>query len=295
MVWLIEHRTLGEKKMRKIDFIVLLISIFAYSSFAQTDTIKEPNALPITKPVPGQNWTIPEPNMEFAYVEAGIFLMGSAESGPNDEKLVHLVKITHDYWMGTYEVTQAQWRELMRTDPSKFIGDELPVEQVSWVDAVKFCRRLTTRERRAGRLPEGYAFRLPTEAQWEYAARGGNRSKGFKYAGSDNPEEVAWYWPRSSDETHTVGTKLPNELGLYDMSGNVWEWCLDWYAFDYYSRSPLIDPINNDYGDKKYRVCRGGSWGVYPTHCRSTNRGGGTPTGKFYSYGFRVVLALSTD
>jgi len=164
--------------------------------------------------------------------------MSSAESGPNDEKPVHQVTISRGYWMRTCEITQAQWGALMGTEPSKFKGDELPVEQVSWHDAVKLCRKLTDRERQAGRLPEEYIYRLPTEAEWE--------------------------------------------------------WCLDWYAHDYYSSSPQANSINSDFGDKTYRVCRGGSWGLYPTHCRSANRGGGTPKGRFYSYGFRVVLASAT-
>jgi formylglycine-generating enzyme required for sulfatase activity len=241
-----------------------------------------------------QNRSIADLDMELTLVEAGTFQMGSAESGPNDEKPVHNVTISRDYWMGTHEVTQVQWRVLMGNNPSYFKGDELPVEQVSWEDAINFCRKLTQRERAAGRMPAGYLYRLPTEAEWEYAARGGSRSRGFKYAGSDNPDEVAQYW-KNWNQSYAVGGKQPNELGLYDMSGNVWEWCLDWYAPDYYSRSPQTDPLNRDYGEKIYRVCRGGSWGLYPTHCRSANRGGGTPGGKFYSFGFRVVLAHSLD
>jgi len=279
--------------MRRIALLVLLLSIFTCSSFAQTGSADEPDASPTTGQAPAQNRIIPELGITCIHVKAGTFRMGSADSGPNDEKPVHEVRITHGYWMGACEVTQAQWRAVMGTDPSEFRGDELPVEQVSWYEAAEFCRRLTDRERQAGRLPEGHVYRLPTEAEWEYAARGGARSRGFKYAGSDDPDEVAWLWPGSSDETHEVGTKRPNELGLYDMAGNVWEWCLDWYAGDYYGRSPEANPANRDYGDKIYRVCRGGSWGLYPTHCRSANRGGGTPTGRFYSYGFRVVLAPS--
>jgi formylglycine-generating enzyme required for sulfatase activity len=281
--------------MRKIVIVVLFLPNLNCASFAQAKPPDEPNAPPPTNPAPGQNRIIPDLGIKCVYVKAGTFRMGSAESGPNDEKPVHEVKISRGYWMGTCEVTQAQWRALMGTDPSKFKGDELPVENVSWYDAAEFCRKLTTREHKASRLPDGYVYRLPTEAEWEYAARGGTRSRSFKYPGSNNPEEVSWHFPASADETHPVGTKRPNELGLYDMSGNVWEWRLDWYAADYYSRSPQANPANSDYGDKTYRVCRGGSWGLYPTHCRSANRGGGTPTGRFYSYGFRVVLAHPVD
>jgi formylglycine-generating enzyme required for sulfatase activity len=280
--------------MHRIIFIATFCSILG-APFTQADIADDPNAPPAAKPVPGKIWVVPNITIKCVYVESGTFEMGSADSGPNDEKPVHAVNITRDFWMGACEVTQVQWRAVMETDPSKYKGDKLPVEMVSWYEAAEFCRRLTDCERKADRLPEDYVYRLPTEAEWEYAARGGVRSRGFTYAGSDDPNEVAWLWPASSDETHAVGTKRPNELGLYDMSGNVWEWCLDWYAPDYYARSPKADPANRDYGEKKYRVCRGGSWGLYPTHCRTANRGGGTPTGRFYSYGFRVVLAHSMD
>ena len=275
--------------MQKIALIVVFLTSFNFVSLSQAKSADEPNA------PPKQNRIIPGLDIECVYVKAGTFRMGSAESGPNDEKPVRQVKISRGYWMGTCEVTQAQWYALMGTDPSKYKGDELPVEMVSWHETAEFCRKLTQRERKTSRLPDGCVYRLPTEAEWEYAARGGTNSRNFKYPGSNDPEEVAWHHPGSMDETHSVGTKRPNELGLYDMSGNVWEWCLDWYAPDYYANSPKADPVNNNYGDKTYRVCRGGSWGLYPTHCRSANRGGGTPTGNFYSYGFRVVLAYPVD
>jgi formylglycine-generating enzyme required for sulfatase activity len=281
--------------MRRIVLIMIFVSMFGCLSFAPASSVDELNVPTPTNKAPKQNRIIPDLGIKCIYVEAGAFRMGSAESGPNDEKPVHQVKISRGYWMGIYEITQAQWRALMGTEPSKFKGDELPVEMVSWHEAAEFCRKLTDRERKEGRLPDGYVYRLPTEAEWEYAARGGTKSQGFEYPGSNDPEDVAWHYPGSSDETHPVGTKRPNELGLYDMSGNVWEWCLDWYAPDYYAKAPETDPINNNHGDKTYRVCRGGSWGLYPTHCRSANRGGGTPAGKFYSYGFRVVLAPSID
>jgi len=275
--------------MRRIALVILFLSNLNFFSFAQAKPADEPNA------PPKQNRIIPDLGIECVYVKAGTFRMGSAESGPNDEKPAHQVKISRDCWMGTCEITQAQWLSLMGTDPSKYKGDELPVEMVSWHETVEFCRKLTQRERKASRLPDGYVYRLPTEAEWEYAARGGTKSRNFMYPGSNDPEEVSWHHPGSSDETHPVGAKRPNELGLYDMAGNVWEWCLDWYAADYYANAPEADPVNSDSGDKTYRVCRGGSWGLYPTHCRSANRGGGTPTGNFYSYGFRVVLAYPVD
>jgi len=271
--------------MGRIAFVVVFLTNLSCVLFAQTKPADEPNARP------KENRIIPELGIECVFVKAGTFRMGSTESGPNDEKPVRQVKISRDYWMGTCEITQAQWRALMEKDPSKYKGDKLPVEMVSWHEVVEFCRKLTQREREASRLPDGYVYRLPTEAEWEYAARGGTRSKGFIYPGSNDPGEVAWHHPGSMDQTHPVGTKHPNELDLYEMAGNVWEWCLDWYAPNYYANAHETDPVNNNHGDKTYRVCRGGSWGLYPTHCRSANRGGGTPSGKFYSYGFRVVLA----
>ncbi len=281
--------------MQKIALVVVFLMILNCMSLSLAKSADESSVPPTTKPGPEENRIIPDLGIKCVYVKAGTFRMGSAESGPNDEKPVHEVQISRGYWMGTCEITQAQWRALMVTDPSKYKGDELPVEMVSWHESVEFCRKLTQRERKASRLPDGFVYRLPTEAEWEYAARGGTKSRNYNYPGSNDPEEVAWHHPGSEDETHPVGTKRPNELGLYDMAGNVWEWCMDWYAPDYYAKSPKEDPLNNDSGDKTYRVCRGGSWGLYPTHCRSANRGGGTPAGKFYSYGFRVVLAPSID
>jgi len=275
--------------MRTIVIIVVFLTSLNYVSFSRAKSADELNA-PSKK-----NRIIPDLDIKCVYVNAGSFRMGSAESGPDDEKPVHQVKISGHYWMSACEITQAQWRALMGTDPSKYKGDNLPVEMVSWHEIIEFCRKLTQRECKASRLPDGYVYRLPTEAEWEYAARGGAKSRGFKYPGSNDPEQVAWHHPGSSDQTHPVGTKLPNELGIYDMAGNVWEWCLDFYAPDYYANAPKVDPVNKDHGDKTYRVCRGGSWGLYPTHCRSANRGGGTPTGRFYSYGFRVVLARPVD
>ena len=280
---------LGSEIVSRIALIVVFLSILICFSFTQAKSADEPN-IPLKK-----NRIIPGLGIKCNYVKAGTFRMGSAESGPNDEKPVHEVNISRSFWMGTCEITQAQWRALMGTDPSKYKGDELPVEMVSWHETAEFCRKLTQRERKESRLPDGYVYRLPTEAEWEYAARGGTKSCNYKYPGSNNPDEVSWHHPASADETHPVGTKRPNEIGLYDMAGNVWEWCLDWYAPDYYANAPKADPLNNNYGEKTYRVCRGGSWGLYPTHCRSANRGGGTPAGKFYSYGFRVVLAYPVD
>jgi len=150
------------------------------------------------------------------FVEGGTFMMGATSEQESDafdwEKPAHRVTLS-DFYIGKYEVTQAQWKAVMGSNPSYFKGDNLPVERVSWGDCQEFIRKLNERT--------GLTFRLPTEAEWDYAARGGNRSRGYKYSGSDDPDEVAWYWDNSGIKTHPVGQKRANELGLYDMSGNV--------------------------------------------------------------------------
>lgn len=191
-------------------------------------------------------------DFDMVYVEGGTFTMGAtSEQGSDaysDESPAHSVTVS-DFYIGKYEVTQAQWRAVMGSNPSKFKGDNLPVEQVSWNDIQKFITKLNTMT--------GKTFRLPTEAEWEYAARGGNKSKGYKYSGSNTLDNVGWYY-NSGGKTHPVGQKQPNELGLYDMSGNVWEWCQDWYGS--YSSSSQTNPTGPSSGS--YRVLRGGDWGM---------------------------------
>ena len=219
-------------------------------------------------------------NMKMVYVEGGTFQMGAtSEQGSDadsDEKPVHSVTLD-SYYIGECEVTQAQWRAIMGNNPSYFTGDDKPVERVSWHDAQAFCEKLSQLT--------GRTYKLPTEAQWEYAARGGNKSHGYKYSGSNNLSSVAWYDSNSSSQTHAVKQKQPNELGLYDMSGNVWEWCSDWYG-DYTSNSQ-----RNPHGPSSgsYRVLRGGSWHSYAQACRVSYRSSDTPSGSGGDSGFRVV------
>ena len=163
------------------------------------------------------------------------------------------------------------------------------VENVSWKDAVNFCRKLTEQEREAGQLSEEQEYRLPTEAEWEYAARGGPKSQGFKYAGSNRIEEVAWYTNNSQEQSHPVGEKKPNELGLYDMSGNVWEWCLDCYQAIFYKDSPSTDPVN--ISKIHDRVFRGGCWESHYDSCRCSYRDGFPVTMAGNYLGFRLVRA----
>ncbi|MCQ2254882.1 MAG: bifunctional serine/threonine-protein kinase/formylglycine-generating enzyme family protein [Bacteroidaceae bacterium] len=215
-------------------------------------------------------------------VKAGTFTMGAtSEQGSDasdDEKPAHQVTLTNDYCIGQTEVTQALWKAVMGSNPSNFKGDNLPVENVSWDDCQKFIQKLNGVTEKQ--------FRLPTEAEWEFAARGGSQSKGYKYSGSNTVEEVAWFWDNSSYKTHPVATKSPNELGIYDMSGNVREWCSDWYGD--YQASAQTNPTGPNNGSS--RVRRGGSWDYYARHCRLSNRYYYTPDYRNYDLGLRLVL-----
>ena len=206
---------------------------------------------------------------------------GTSEQGSDaadDEKPTHSVTLS-SFYIGKYEVTQALWKAVMGSNPSKWKGDNLPVEQVSWDDCQTFIRKLNALT--------GKNFRLPTEAEWEFAARGGNNSRGYKYAGSNNIGDVAWYDDNSGSKTHVVGTKSPNELGIYDMSGNVWEWCQDWFGS--YSSASQTNPTGASSGS--YRVLRGGCWFNYARSCRSSGRIINTPGGRYNDNGLRLVLS----
>jgi formylglycine-generating enzyme required for sulfatase activity len=244
-------------------------------------------------PKEGQKWIADLGSgvkMEFMPIKAGSFMMGS-ENGASDEKPVHRATLTKPFWMAKTEVTQLQYQQVMGSNPSTFQGLENPVEKVSWNDAVSFCKALTDLERRAGRLPEGFEYTLPTEAQWEYACRAGTTGD---YAGS--LDSMAWYSSNSGDKTHPVGQKQPNAWGLYDMHGNVGECCLDQCDYsegvktDTY-RDGVVDPLCRTGPD---RVIRGGSmlWGS--SNCRSAHRGiyigwaGAGPDGLYM--GFRPLV-----
>jgi formylglycine-generating enzyme required for sulfatase activity len=213
------------------------------------------------------------------------FMMGSptSEEGRDNDETQHLVVFTKGFWLGKTEVTQAQWQELMGNNPSNFKGAELPVEEVSWDDAMAFCRKLTKRERVAGRLPEEYEYTLPTEAQWEYVCRAGSTG-----AYASDLDVIAWYWSNSEGTTHPVGTKQSNAWGFYDMQGNVWEWCADWYGD--YPNGSVTDPTGPSSGS--LRVVRGGGWGLVAGGCRCADRGGNGPGGRNGVLGFRLALSL---
>ncbi|MGE4298007.1 MAG: formylglycine-generating enzyme family protein [Desulfovibrionaceae bacterium] len=225
--------------------------------------------------LPGFPYTDPTTGMEFVWVPGGCFQMGS-DYGGHDEKPVHEVCVD-GFWMGKYEVTQAEWRQVMGNKPSNFKGDRNPVENVSWDDVQGFIRRLN------GRGNGG--FRLPTEAEWEYAARSGGRTE--TYAGGENVDRVAWYNGNSGGKAHPVGGKAPNGLGLYDMSGNMWEWCQDWYGEGYYAASPRSNPTGP--GGYSARVVRGGSWLDGPRHVRSALRRWHLPSITLFDLGFRLL------
>jgi len=215
-------------------------------------------------------------------VEAGTFTMGAtSEQGSDaesDEKPAHQVTLTKDYYIGQTEVTQALWQAVMGSTPSNFKGDNLPVEQVSWEDCQTFITKLNS-------LTDS-KFRLPTEAEWEYAARGGNKSRGYKYSGSNSINDVAWYKSTTNDSgTKPVATKAPNELGIYDMTGNVFEWCNDWYGS--YSSSPQTNPTGASSGSD--RVYRGGCWGNSARFCRVSFRIYDAPGDRRHYLGLRLA------
>ena len=225
-------------------------------------------------------------------VEGGTFTMGAtAEQGSdadNDEKPAHKVTLS-DYYIGKYEVTQAEWEAVMGERPTSDgdkwtseygLGSNYPAYNISWNDCDAFIRKLNELT--------GMKFKLPTEAQWEYAARGGKSSGGYKYSGGNDIGAVTWYGGNSGNGTHPVGGKQANELGLYDMSGNVYEWCSDWYGKSYYSSSPQTDPTGPSSGSG--RVLRGGSWYYYATYCRVANRNSNSVSARSNRYGMRLAL-----
>ena len=232
--------------------------------------------------------------LELVEIVAGSFAMGS-EDGDDDEKPVHVVSITRPFWIGKYEVTQAQYRAVMGSMPAHFRGDNRPVENVTWLDADAFCRRLTERERKADRLSAAEGFRLPSEAEWEYSCRAGTTtpfSCGDQLtavlANYDTSQGAGRAGLAPARETLPVGSFKTNPWDLHDLHGNVWEWCADWHDREYYARSPQVNPLN--VRPTAAAVCRGGSWTNPASFCRSANRNSGDLRQANHMTGFRVVL-----
>ena len=293
----VEEASTAEEISKRIAVVLVLDcstslgDAFAPMKAAAVDFIKtmekmevddsEPN---IPDPNTGgtQTFTVNGVSFTMVGVEGGTFTMGAtSEQGTSDpyddEYPTHSVTLS-DFAIGETEVTQELWRAVMGNNPSHFSGTNLPVENVSWNDCQTFITKLNQLT--------GKNFRLPTEAEWEYAARGGNKSRGYKYAGSNTLSDVAWYSDNSSSKTHPVKQKQANELGLYDMSGNVHEWCQDWFGT--YSSSAQTNPTGPASGS--YRVNRGGGWYGSARSCRVSIRSSGTPT--FYGYYLGLRLAL---
>ena len=237
--------------------------------------VPEDPAEPIT-----ETFTVNGVSFKMIFVEGGTFTMGASDDDPdanNMEKPAHEVTLSN-YYIGETEVTQALWVAVMGSNPSYFTGDMRPVEDVTWGKCQGFITTLNQMT--------GMNFRLPTEAEWEYAARGGNKSKGYKYAGSNAIDDVAWYNSNAYSQTHVVATKAPNELGIYDMSGNVYEWCQDWYRN--YSSEAQTDPTGPTSGT--YRVHRGGNWTHDAGYCRVSRRWYSHYSGHSNDIGLRLVL-----
>ncbi len=247
------------------------------------------------KPPYGEVFTenVSEISFDMVYVKGGTFRMGATEEQGSDaysnEKPVHSVTLS-DYYIGRCEVTQGLWEAVMGTtleeqrdkvDKDRSLygqGSDYPIYYVNWEEAQAFVKKLSAWT--------GKNYVLPTEAQWEYAARGGAKSKGYKYSGSNEIDDVAWYEENSGESTHPVGIKAANELGIYDMSGNVWEWCSDWFGeYTDVVQTDLTAPVSGS-----FRVCRGGSWHNDAGICRVSFRDGYYPSGRSYDLGFRVAL-----
>ena len=274
--------------MKKITFyptlLILLITLFAFkNTLIETDLIQ---------------------------VKGGTFKMGSKNSDTSaelDEQKEHSV-ILNTFEISKFEVTVWEWKQFIKANkmkmpikPSWGWQDNYPINGITWNEAIAYCNWLSTKEK----LQPCYSkkgpnfvcnfkangYRLPTEAEWEFAAKGGTNSKGFRYSGSDKLEDVAWYKAYSNGQPHTVGTKLPNELGIYDMSGNVWEWCWDWYNKDFYKLEKGDNPKGPEMGER--RTVRGGSWDSKSNYVRPANRISTIPSKTHEFYGFRIARTIS--
>ena len=260
-----------------ISLITIVVSIMASSC----DTESEEPDTPTVPEFKDKTYTVKGVSFDMVKVQGGTFAMGATSEQYYPEPDEHPVRqvTLSDFMIGKTEVTQELWQAVMGNNPSYFNGNNLPVECVTWYDCQEFIEKLN-------RLT-GLNFRLPTEAEWEYAARGGNKSQGYIYSGSNDIGSVAWYDDNSSLKTHAVATKSPNELGLYDMSGNVWEWCNDYYDY-YISSGSQTDPKGPSWGFE--RVYRGGSWSSWARSIRVSKRDYFDPDYGNHYIGLRLAL-----
>ena len=295
----VNRRTADRKKDNPIPVVIaagitialILLGLIVYftasegkrmsrqSGESETDTMPKPG---ISNPAieTASDYTESQYGIEMVYVRGGALMLGCApehDDGCYDyEKPSHQVTLGN-FYIGKYEITQAQWQAVMQSNPSNFKGNDLPVENVSWEDAQEFIRKLNA--------ATGKTYRLPTDAEWEYAARGGRKSLGYIYSGSDNVEEIAWYEGNSKSRTHSIGTKGANELGIHDMSGNVWEW-----VSDRYNESEDVEKTYvEDSGKSSFRVIRGGGWGTYARGLRVSNYFNNGYDNRYYILGFRLA------
>jgi formylglycine-generating enzyme required for sulfatase activity len=276
--YLARPRNLCSQLRRHISLLLgILISLLTLSSQLGCDreASSHPKELADSLPPPPKPELVPLTNM--VLIKAGTFL-----------RIKYSVTLTHDFWLGKYEVTQAEYSALMGTNTSHFRGDpNRPVEKLNYFDAASYCSAVTKRERNAGRLPVGYEYRLPSEAEWEYACRAGKTNLFSFGDATTEADQYAWTTENSGDTTHPVGQKRPNDWGLYDMHGNVWEWCLDW--FEPYPAMHMKDPSGPVQG--KFKVFRGGGWNNEIKFAGSANRFGMPPAIGIHFVGFRIALS----
>lgn len=272
----------------KKDGTYITIPLEEFDRIDTYDFGEEPGAAGNAEPA-NKTFTVEGVTFAMVAVQAGTFQMGST-NGDTDERPVHNVTISNDYYIGETEVTQALWKAVTGYSPTKDAslwqasfgkGADYPAYYISYKDVQAFIAELNRMT--------GETFRMPTEAEWEFAARGGKKSQGYTYCGSNTVGEVAWYEGNSERKTHPVKTKAPNELGIYDMSGNVWEWCADVYSGSYYSSSPAVDPTGADAGTSY--VLRGGCYCYPAANCRNADRSNSPQTARYNYFGFRLAMS----
>jgi formylglycine-generating enzyme required for sulfatase activity len=276
-IWIMKYQVTA------LSILLLLVTGCLSDKPSRSEEPKAPETTPATEPPNGESFSVSEINLDMLWCKPGTFMMGSSEGEKDRRKdeTQHEVTLTQGFYLGKYEVTQEQWEKVMGENPSYHKGAALPVEKVSWDDAMQFCQKLTVMEKTAGRLPEGWVFTLPTEAQWEFACRAGTTTAYF-FGDVITPKQANY--ERNVGKTTPVGTYPANAWGFHDMHGNVIEWCRDWYG-DYPDGS-VSDPQGPSDGSK--RVYRGGVWSNGSRGMRSADRGGFTPdTG---ASGFRLSL-----